>query len=153
MTNDTGAPQATNVVVADSINLHVTTKKVETATNVYPGRVLMHGTNDDDVVVCDGTAIAEGFAGYEHTAKKYRPVTISTIYTQNDKIAVVKGPGTKIRATLAVGSVAVVGTLLTAAADGCLTPGTAGTDDIIAQAAEAVTTTAAVAPIMIWSRI
>jgi len=152
LTNDTGAPQATNVVVADSINLHITTKKVETATSVYPGRLVMKGTNDDDVIVCDGNPPA-GWIGYEHTPKLYRPATISTIYAQNAKVAVLRGPGTKIRATLGDNCTATVGSLLKAAAAGCLTIGVAGTDDIVAQAAEAVTTTSAAAPIMVWSRI
>lgn len=153
MTNEKGNPQASNVVVADRTNIHVETKKVETATNVYPGRYLKAGTNDDDVVVATAGDAGVGWAGYEDTAKKYRPATISTIYEANDQISVVRGPGIKVRATLAVGSTATKGTLLTSAEAGEVTPGVAGTDDIIAEADESVTTTSAVATIMVRSRI
>ena len=81
-------------IVVDSTNLHLQTKKVETVANVYPGALLMQGTNDDDVVVGDGTeGKAAYWAGYEHTAKKYRPATIDTIYVVNDQIAAINGPG------------------------------------------------------------
>lgn len=54
-TNEASMVQPSNKIVVDSTNLHLQTKKVETATSVYPGVLLMQGTNDDDVVVCDGT--------------------------------------------------------------------------------------------------
>jgi hypothetical protein len=154
MTNDTGNPQATNVVVSDRGNIHVTTKKIETVANIYPGRLLMRGTNDDDVIVCDGsTAAPEGWAGYEDTPKLYRQATISTIYVVGDKIAVVRGPGIRVRATLNLGATVTKGMLLKYSTTGTLTPGVAGTDDIVAQADEAVTTTTATAIINVISRI
>jgi hypothetical protein len=139
LTNDTGTPQATNRTVFDNQNLHITTKKVETATNVYPGRLLEKGTNDDDVVVCGGSNPVVGVAGYEHTAKKWRPATRSTIYAQNDKIAVLSGPGVGVILQIASGEAAVVGTILKAAAAGMVAVATAGTDHVIAKAKESVT--------------
>jgi hypothetical protein len=155
MTNEQGNPQSTNVVFANRNNINVFTKKVETATNVYPGRLVMRGTNDDDVIVCDGsTAAPEGWTGYEDTPRKWKPATISTVYAQNDQIAVARGPGIKVRAALNAGATVTVGMLLKASTVGTLTPGVAGTDDIVAQAAEAVTTDAStISPIMVWSRI
>jgi len=138
MAGDTSTVQPTNKIVVDSTNLHETTKNVETATNVYPGRLVMKGTNDDDIIVCDGsTAHAVGWASYEHTAKKYRPATVDTVYAENAKIAVVWGPGIRVLARINACPAITVGMLLKAGADGTVTPGTAGTDDIIAQAEEA----------------
>ena len=140
MTNETGRPQATNVVVwKRTDSTEITTKKVETVTDVYPCRLLEKGTNDDDVVVCGGTNPVVGVAGYEDTAKKWQPATRSTIYVANDQIAVVSGPGTGVILSIASGEAAVVGTLLKSAAAGQVAVGTAGNDHIIAKAKETVT--------------
>jgi hypothetical protein len=139
VTSDTGTPRPTNVIVADSRGLKLTTKKVETATSVYPGRLLEKGTNDDDVIVCGGSNAVVGVAGYEHTPKLYRKASISTIYTASDKIAVISGPGTHVVLSIASGGAAVVGTLLKSTTAGQVTVGTAGTDHIIAKALETVT--------------
>lgn len=149
MTSDTGTPRATNVVCFDRKNLHVTTKKVETVANVYPGRLLEKGTNDDDVIVAAGTNAVVGVAGYEDTPKLYRPATRSTIYVVLDKIAVLSGPGAGVILQITSGEAAVVGSLLAADADGMVKVGTAGTDHIIAKAKETVTGAAATgSPIM-----
>ena len=142
MAGDASTVQPTNKILVDSINKHVTTKNVETGTNVYPGRLVMVGTNDDDVIVCDGsTSPAIGWVGYNDTPKKYRPATIATVHSSGDKTAVVWGPGMRLLAKLNTGCTITVGDLLTASANGTLTEGTAGTHDIIATAEEAVTTT------------
>ena len=154
MAGDASNVHPTGAIVVDGKNKTVSTKKVETVTNVYPGRLLMRGTNDDDVVVSDGSTAAPcGWAGYLDTTKKYRPATIATIYVQNDLIAQINGPGMRLMAKLDLGSTVTVGMLLTAGQNGCLTPGTAGTHDIVAQALEAVTTTTAAANILVESRI
>ena len=154
MTNDTGNPQATNVVVMDRGNVHLTTKKIETVANMYAGVVVMKGTNDDDIVVSDGTqGTAAGWLGYEDTTKKYRPATISTIYVVNDKATVVTGPGTKIRAFLLSGQTVTEGTHLMVAAAGHLSGATVGTHGVIAIAEESIASTSALTPIMVRSMI
>jgi hypothetical protein len=154
MAGDSSNVKPVNAIMVDSIGLHTITKKVETAANVYPGRLVMHGTDDGDIVVCDGsTAPPIGWAGYEQTAKKYRPATVDTIYVILDQIAVCWGPGTKFLARInGIGAAIVVGTLLKSAAAGTLTPGVAGTDDIVAIAEEANAGSAA-SDIIVRSRI
>ena len=145
MAGDTSTVAPTNAIVVDSLNMHVTTKNVETATNVYPGRLVMKGTNDDDIVVCDGaTQYPVGWAGYEQTTKKHRPATVDTVYAESAKLAVVWGPGMVINGKIAkTGAAVVVGQLLTYAPAGCLTPCTVGANHPVAQAMEAKAGTAA----------
>lgn len=65
---------------------------VETATNMYPGRLVKKGTNDDDVVLNTGeTSI--GWLGFEQTPTEYRKALKTTIYAAADKVAVLKGSG------------------------------------------------------------
>ena len=139
MTNETAQVKPTNRIVYDTTNLHYETKKVETATNVYPGRLVMVGTNDDDVIVADGsTEDPIGWAGYINTCKNYRPATVDTIYSANDQIAVVYGPGMGIVASLASGENVAKGAYLKATAAGEVAEATVGTDHVVARAAEAV---------------
>lgn len=110
--------------------------KVETATNMYAGRLVKKGTNDDDIVV--GTA-GDGFIGwlgYEHTIKKYRPSTVDTIYAGDEQAAVLHGGGFVIVASAATGISVSKGALLKAVAAGQVSGGTAGTDHIVAIAEE-----------------
>lgn len=152
--NETGFPTSTNVTVVDRSGIHVQTKKVETATNVYPGRLVMQGTNDDDIVVCDGTeGKAGGWAGYEDTVKKYRPATRSTIYQANDQISQVNGPGIVLVASLASGQTVAKDDRLMAAANGELSGGTVGTNEIVAIAEQSVASTSAGTAILVRSLI
>jgi hypothetical protein len=123
--NDTSTVKPTNSIVCDRSNIQVTTKKVETATNVYPGRLVKKGSDDNDIVVNTAAGAPLGWAGYEDTHKKYRPATVDTIYVVNSYIAVVKGAGMKIVASLASGQNVVAGAILVAAANGELTAATA----------------------------
>ena len=145
MSADTSTVKPSNAIVVDSLNMHVTTKTVQTADNVYPGRLVMKGTNDDDIVVCDGsTQYPVGWAGYEQTAKKYRPATVDTIYLINAQIAVVWGPGMVIVGAIPIiGAAITVGTPLTYAPAGKLTPATVGSEFVVAWAMEANAGTAA----------
>ena len=120
---------------------------------MYPGRLVIQGTNDDDIVVCGAAGEALGWAGYEDTAKKFRPATISTIYTANDQITVVNGPGIIVRASLASGQTVDKGSRLMAAANGELSGGTVGTHEIVAIAEQSVASTAAGTVIMVRSLI
>lgn len=143
----------TGKIVVDSTNLHLQTKKVETATNVYPGRLVIQGTNDDDIAVCGSAGEALGWAGYEHTIKLYRPATISTIYTANDQIAVINGNGIILLGSLASGQTVDKGSRLMAAANGELSGATIGTHEVVAIAEESMASTAAGTAILVRSLI
>jgi hypothetical protein len=115
--------------------------KVETVTNMYPGRWVQVGTNDDDAIV--GAAANDdviGWLSYENTSKKYRPATVDTIYVANDQVTVENGPGVVFLGHVLNGVTVVKGGLLAAAAQGTMSPGTAGTHDIVAIAEESITT-------------
>lgn len=153
-TNEASMVQPSNKIVVDSTNLHLQTKKVETATSVYPGVLLMQGTNDDDVVVCDGTEGKAAFwAGYEHTHKNYRPATIDTIYEANDQIGAVNGSGIIVYGYLLSGQTVAKHDRLMAAAAGHLSGGVVGTNEIVAIAEESKASTAALTRILVRSLI
>lgn len=82
--------------------------KVESATEAYPGRVVMRGTNDDDIKVTDGIGVAIGFLGYENTFPAFMPTNIRTAYAANDQSTVLSGAQTVIfmPSGLALGTVA-----------------------------------------------
>ena len=149
--------QPTNKIVVDGKNKHVQTMKIETVTNCYPGRLVIVGTNDDDVLVSAAAdAPAIGWIGYGDTAKKYRPATITTIQVVNDQVGIINGPGIQLLACLAPGCTVTKGTPLMSASLGQLSVGVAGTNDIVASAEESITTTGhitAYQPIVVRSRI
>ncbi len=117
---DSGLTKPTNqIVVAGEPSVEF--YKVETATSMYPGRLVIKGTGDDDVIVGTAGGTVLGWLGYEHTAKKHRPATVDTIYTQNAQAAVLRGPGTVLVASLPAGQNIAKGDRLVAAADGQLT--------------------------------
>lgn len=153
MTTETAMVHPTNKIVLDSTGLHVQTKKVETATNVYPGRLVKKGTNDDDVVVNTAAGAAIGWAGYEHTSKKYRPDTVDTVYSADDQIAVINGPGIILVGSLASGQSVTKGARLMAAAAGELSGGTVGTNEIVAIAEETMDASAGAKDILVRSLI
>ena len=138
MTSETAQVKASNKIVVDSINLHSQTKKVETATSMYAGRLVKKGTNDDDVIVGTETLANLGWLGYEHTTKKHRPATVDTIYLQNAQATIINGPGIILVASIKSGEAGVKGILLKGAADGQLAVAVA-TDNAIAVAEETVT--------------
>lgn len=154
MASETAMVQPTNKIVLDSKNLHVQTKKVETETNVYPGRLVKRGTNDDDIVVdTDNSKVSLGWAGYLNTAKKYRPATVDTIYAQNDQIGVINGPGIILLGSLASGQNVTKGARLMVTSAGQLSGGTVGTNEIVAIAEESVDASAGAADILVRSLI
>lgn len=84
--------RATNKTVCGGTEPVVEELNVETATNMYPGRLVKKGTNDDDVVLNDGQ-MPIGWLGYEHTSPEYKKAAKSTIYVAGDEVAVLKGGG------------------------------------------------------------
>jgi hypothetical protein len=68
-------------------------RTIETVANVYPGRELAQGTDEQDVIVNSGVKLPIGYASYELTSDSYRKDETSTIYTALDKVVVTKGSG------------------------------------------------------------
>ena len=123
---DSGYKRPSNSTVVNADNLHVQTMKVENATNMYAGRLVMKGTADDDAVVNTGEGTAIGWIGYEQTDKNNRPATSTTIFVINKQIAIINGPGIVLLASLAAEQTAVKGAMLVATAAGELSAWSAG---------------------------
>ncbi len=61
-----------------------------TVTSAYPGRLVMKGTNDDDVSLADGTKPVAGFLGFEHGYHANdRPATVDTAYASGAMVPVI----------------------------------------------------------------
>jgi hypothetical protein len=172
-----GLQKPTNKIVAAGTPL-VTYKKVETATTMYPGRLVIKGTNADDVVVGTAAGAVYGWLGYEQTDPNYQPADVDTIYTAGDQAAVLFGGHFVVVACLATSQTIVAGDRLVATASGTVSKATAaivttgaatasavdattphvsgsvGAEGmIVGIAQESVTTTSAVADIMVLSLI
>ncbi len=107
--------------------------KVETATTMYPGRLVKAGSHADDIVVNTAAAYPIGWLGYEQCIKKYLPATVDTIYVILDVVPVLYGGGFCINASLASGNnCTAVGYPLQTAAAGELALATAITVTITA---------------------
>lgn len=123
-------PKPTNKIIVSGSPL-TQILKVETATNMYPGRLVIQGTNDDDVTVAGAFAVnsmAVGWLGYEDTIKKHRPATVDTIYLQDAQVAVHNGGGFIIVAALAASQGTLKkGDALVMAADGTVAKAAAST--------------------------
>jgi len=109
MAGDYGYTTPTSNIVARGTPPVIVEKTVETATNVYPGRLLAAGTTDHDVIVNSGILPVVGIAGYEHTREEYRKEANTTIYTAADDIAVLRGSGFAAYLTIASGFYALEG--------------------------------------------
>jgi len=94
--------------------------EVETATTMYPGRLVKKGSTDNEIVVGTDGAVALGWLGYEDSPVMYRPATIDTIYSAADRAAVVFGPGIILRGLLANGDDIIMGDKLTGTAAGAV---------------------------------
>jgi len=113
----TGFKKPNNKIVAAGEPL-VQELKVETATNMYPGRLVKKGTNDDDIVVNTASGMPVGWLGYEQTNPQYKPANVDTAYAANDYAAVLNGGGFVIVGRLASGESVNKGDLLVPAANG-----------------------------------
>lgn len=136
MTSQRAMVKPVNKIVLDSQNCHIQTMNIETATNMYAGRLVKKGTGDHDIIVGTAAAAVVGWLGYEQTTKKHRPATVDTIYLITAQAAMLSGPGMIILGTLDAGCTTTKGTRLKAGADGTLSGGTVGTDEIVAIAEE-----------------
>jgi len=138
-------PKPTNQILVSGYPLKQILK-VEAATNMYAGRLVIQGTYDDDVTVAGVYALnsmAVGWLGYEDTIKKHRPATVDTIYLINAQAAVLNGGGFVLVAalqasqgTLKKGDALVMGT------SGCVKKAAVATA-VVASGTTAVTSTSA----------
>lgn len=145
MAAETAMVKPTNKIVLDSKGIHLQTKKIETVTNCYPGRLVKKGTNDDDVAAgAAGTDKVYGWLGYEQTRKDHRPATVDTIYLVNAQVTVINGPGIILNAFLEVGAANIVkGSFLTCGALGGVSGMTLGGTSVVCAIAEETDTGAA----------
>lgn len=98
--------------------------KIETNTNCKPGRFVMRGTNDDDVVVCNGLKAPIGILGYEQAHPSFKPDTRASLYAANAMAPVLNGDFTAISpGGLAAGTVGKKSELLVSWSDGLAVPG------------------------------
>ena len=151
MTSETEQVQPTNKIVVDSVNCHHQTKKVETATDVYPGRLVIKGTGDDDVLCGTSGGAVYGWVGYNDVNKKYRPATISTIHLVNDQTDIVDGSGIIVLAWLLSGETTTKGCKIYPAAGGYVQVGAYG--DITGIAEESVASTDTTTRVLVRSLI
>ncbi|MEA1908558.1 MAG: hypothetical protein U9N43_05950, partial [Euryarchaeota archaeon] len=112
----TGVQRPTNKIVANGSPL-IQELRVQTATNMYPGRLVKAGSSVDEIVVNDASTNTTiiGFIGFEQTNPNYRPSTIDTIQVIEDQVSVLNGGGFTILAG-AVGAIAKGNPLAPAAA-------------------------------------
>jgi hypothetical protein len=120
---------ANKIVVAATDSTFYTEYKLEAATNAYAGRLMMQGTNADDVVVADGvTYMPLGFLGYEQSFMgstsmvSNRPATVDTIYLINAKVPVLMGGGFWVVAAVPAGVEVRKGDMLAPWGGGLLVP-------------------------------
>jgi hypothetical protein len=114
---DTGYIKPVNKIVLSG-DVQSVEMEVQDATNMYPGRLVMHGDTNNEVLVSDGTAIVYGWLGYEQAAVMYKPATVDTIYVAQDRAPVIHGPGMILVAMRKASETIVMGDKLQAAADG-----------------------------------
>lgn len=118
---------------------------VETATSMYPGRLVIKGTNDNDIAVGGAAGICLGWLGYEQcTSAVFMPTDRGTIYAAGDQAPVLYGGGFVVLGKLTTSQTIVKGDRLTAGADGTVQKAAAATT---ATGATQVTSSAATAPI------
>ncbi len=122
MSADNGFTKPANSTVVAGIPDTVQIRKVKTATNMYPGRLVIRDTDDSQISVCGAGGKAIGWLSYEDTPKKYRQPTgaetIASIFLVNAEVAVINGPGMVLMASIPTGQTYVKGDRLVAGANG-----------------------------------
>jgi len=149
---DTGFVETTDKIVHVGTPI-VVEKEVETATNMYPGRLVKRDSGDYQVEVNDTDDNAYGWLSYEHTAIEFRPANKDTIYKAKDKAGVIVGGDIILRGRLAEGQNVTMGAKLTAAENGELTAATIGTHMVLAVAMESVNASDEAKNIIVKSRL
>ena len=98
MTTDTNTVIPDNKeIVQRSTSTDVVQLRVETATNVKNGRLVIRGTTDGDCIVATNEiASAIGWVIRDETDPVVRETDRTTDYTAGNIVAVCSGPGTKL---------------------------------------------------------
>jgi hypothetical protein len=121
-----------------------------TAAKMLPGIVVIRDSNDYSVKEWSSGGYMIGYLSYENSPKK--PETIDSAYAVGDLVGVEIGANRRQLARLAISQTIVKGQPLTVTTDGYLAAATVGTDDIVADAEESVTTTSSTAKIWVRTR-
>ena len=124
-----GFVEPDNKVIAYAPNsILIQEEKAEAAT-IKPGMVVMKGTNDGDVVICDGVSKAPfGVAGFEQSflgaasSTSNRPANVKTAFASAARVPVLGGGGFVAMMTLAPGVTTVKGDLLASWGGGTVVP-------------------------------
>jgi hypothetical protein len=124
-----GFVEPDNKVIAYAPNTILIQEEKAEAATIKPGMVVMKGTNDDDVVACDGVTKAPfGIAGYEQSflgaasSTSNRPANVDTAYAKNARVPVLGGGGFVAMMHLAPGVGTVKGDLLASWGGGTVVP-------------------------------
>lgn len=95
-----GFVEPDNKIIAYAPNTILIQEEKAEAATIKPGMVVMKGTNDDDVVACDGVTKAPfGIAGYEQSflgaasSTSNRPANVDTAYAKDARVPVLGGGG------------------------------------------------------------
>ena len=124
MTGIAGYIKPTNKIIVFNpyAKLPTTMAKVQTATNMIPGRLVKrYSTNDGDIIVNTAAVTPTGWLGYEATNPKYTTgasMAITDAYAVNDIVAIHSGPGVVFVGWLTTGQTVYRGTPLVASGDG-----------------------------------
>ena len=124
-----GFVEPDNKIIAYAPNTVLIQEEKAEATTIKPGMVVMKGTNDNDVVICDGVTKAPfGVAGYEQSflgaasSTSNRPANVDTAYAKDARVPVLGGGGFVAMMHLAPGVGTVKGDLLASWGDGTVVP-------------------------------
>jgi len=124
-----GFVEPDNKIIAYAPNTILIQEEKAEASTIKPGMVVMKGTNDGDVVICDGVSKAPfGVAGFEQSflgaasSTSNRPANVKTAFATNARVPVLGGGGFVAMLTLAPGVGTVKGDLLASWGGGTVVP-------------------------------
>ena len=124
-----GFVEPDNKVIAYAPNTILIQEEKAEAATIKPGMVVMKGTNDGDVVICDGVSKAPfGVAGFEQSflgaasSTSNRPANVKTAFASAARVPVLGGGGFVAMMTLAPGVTTVKGDLLASWGGGTVVP-------------------------------
>ncbi|MBC2746202.1 MAG: hypothetical protein HF975_04200 [ANME-2 cluster archaeon] len=100
---DLGYSKITNDVIIGQSPRRVDLN-IETATDMYPGRLAAKGTTDFDLVVCNALLPPGGWLGYGLANSAAKPTNRATAYAADKVAPLHKGAGFPVRTQLAAGA-------------------------------------------------
>lgn len=100
---DLGYTKITNDVIIGETPRRVDLN-VETAANMYPGRLATRGTTDFDLQVATALLPPAGWLGYGHANSAAKPATRDTIYVADTVVPLHRGGDFQVRSKLAAGA-------------------------------------------------